>query len=59
MEANKEKSLDTMASEFLSKNEEIALALNLFRITTEQYRAALEPLQRPEFFVTNSANDAA
>lgn len=50
--------LQTTVNDFLTKNPELATALDLFKVSNEQYKSALEPLQRPEFFVTNSANDA-
>lgn len=50
--------LQTAVNDFLSKNQELAQALDLFHVSNEQYKSALEPLQRPEFFVTNSTNDS-
>jgi hypothetical protein len=63
MDANKttpraNRTLQTTVNEFLSKNKEIAQALDLFKVSNEQYKSALEPPQRPEFFVTNSTNDS-
>jgi hypothetical protein len=54
---NEDSIQDTM-NEYLQKNEQLATALAVFNLSNEQYRCALEPLRRPEFFVTNSTNDA-
>ena len=54
----KENVLQASVDNFITKNPALATALDLFKISNEQYRSALEPLQRPELFVTNSANDA-
>ena len=53
-----EKLLQSMADTLISQNPALATALELFKVSNEQYKLALEPLQRPEFFVTNSVNDA-
>jgi hypothetical protein len=57
--SKKENSLQETVNEFLANNEELTKALNLFKVTNEQYQSALEPLRRPEVFVTNSTNEAA
>jgi hypothetical protein len=54
----KENALQSMADDFIGNNPTLAAALDLFKVSNEQYKLALEPLRRPEFFVTNSANDA-
>jgi hypothetical protein len=63
MEAKKaqarERHLQSTVNDFLTNNPELVAALDLFKVSNEQYKSALEPLQRPEIFITNSANDEA
>ena len=55
---SEERAIEGTIDKFLAANPEIATALDVFKISNEQYNSATEALRRPEFFSTNSTNPA-
>lgn len=45
------------AEQFGRENPELAAALELFRVTSQQYAAAIRPLNRSEIRVSNSTSE--